>query len=74
MRADQVRVGDGILSRGGLYSPVRAITSERTLAYGWDALGRWRILRRPILLFDLANGMRDGEWPDTLCDVLAVGR
>ena len=73
-RADAIRVGDGMLSRGGLYSPVVAIVREHTLTRGLDSLGRSRVLRVPTLRFDLADGWRDWEQHGNVCDVLEVVR
>lgn len=62
IRADQVRVGDGLLSTRGLdhwtYSPVVSI--------GLEAGG--------VRLFRLADGTLDRELPGNRPDVLVVGR
>ena len=71
-RADAIRIGDGMLSRGGQYSAVRAIVREHTLTRARDALGRSRVLRVPTLRFELADGWRDWEALGNVCDVLEV--
>lgn len=72
-RADAIGVGD-LLYRphDDTYSAVVAIRSERTLYHGEDSLGRRRVLRRPVIVFRLADGGYDHELPGNVCDVLEV--
>lgn len=69
-RADAIRIGDAMLSRGDRYSAVRAIAREYTLTRERDTLGRLRMLRVPTLRFTLADGWTDWERHDNVCDVL----
>jgi hypothetical protein len=71
-RAEEIRPGDAMLGRGGRYHRVLEIASERSLQHALDALGRRRVLRRPVLVFRLADGMRWSQFPGTVCDVLEV--
>lgn len=67
--ANEIRVGDHMLGRGGAWSQVLEVTSETTLTHGQDTLGRSRVLRLPTRRFRLADGSLDWERLDALCDI-----